>query len=74
LNEYLSDEFLERMAGMLMKHFTEKEQKLKLLMSKYEDQQQAETDAIKKNFKIEKDKLDQIKDQLTEEQYEEMHK
>jgi len=59
---------------MLMKHFTEKEQKLKLLMSKYEDQQQAETDAIKKNFKIEKDKLDQIKDQLTEEQYEEMHK
>lgn len=62
LNEYLSDQFLERMSGLLMKHFTEKEQKLKLLLTKYGDQQQAETDAIKKNFKIEKEKLDQIKD------------
>lgn len=25
LNEYLSDQFLERMAGLLMKQFTEKE-------------------------------------------------
>jgi len=25
LNEYLSDQFLERMSGLLMKHFTEKE-------------------------------------------------
>ena len=58
LNEYLSDQFLERMSGLLMKHFTEKEQKLKLLLAKYGDQQQAETDAIKKNFKIEKEKLD----------------
>lgn len=38
LNEYLSDQFLERMSGLLMKQFTEKEQLLKLLMQKYMDQ------------------------------------
>lgn len=38
LNEYLSDQFLERMSGLLMKQFTEKEQLLRLLMQKYADQ------------------------------------
>jgi len=37
LNEYLSDEFLERMSNLLMKQFTEKEQLLKLLLNKYSE-------------------------------------
>jgi len=38
LNEYLSDQFLERSAGIMGKQFTEKEQMLKLLNQKYMDQ------------------------------------
>lgn len=74
LNEFLSDQFLERMSGLLMKQFTEKEQMLKLLLNKYADQQHAETEAIKANFDIEKDKLNAIKDQLSDEQSVEMRK
>lgn len=74
LNEYLSDQFLERMAGLLMKQFSEKEQLLKLLLQKYADQQHAETDAIKKNFKIDKDKLEELKDSMSEEMYAEAAK
>lgn len=44
---------------------------LKLLLAKYADQQHAETDGIKKNFKIEKDKLQDMKDSLPEAAYEE---
>jgi len=62
LNEYLSDQFLERMAGLLMKQFTEKEQLLKLLLQKYSDQEHAETNAIKTNFKIDMEKLAEMKD------------
>jgi len=69
LNEYLSDQFLERMAGLLMKQFTEKEQMLKLLLQKYSDQQHAETNAIKTNFKIDKEKLEELKDSMPEQAY-----
>lgn len=69
LNEYLSDQFLERLSGLLMKHFTEKEQSLKLLLQKYTDQQLAERDAIKGNFAIDYEKLNEIKDQLGEDKY-----
>lgn len=62
------------MSGLLMKQFTEKEQMLKLLLNKYADQQHAETEAIKANFDIEKDKLNAIKDQLSDEQSVEMRK
>lgn len=62
MNEYLSDQFLERMAGLLMKQFTEKEQLLKLLLQKYSDQEHAETNAIKTNFKIDMEKLAEMKD------------
>ena len=37
LNEYLSDQFLERMSNLLMKQFIEKEQLLKLLLNKYSE-------------------------------------
>lgn len=47
LNEFLSDQFLERMSGLLMKQFTEKEQLLKLMLHKYSDQMHAEEHAIK---------------------------
>jgi len=69
LNEYLSDQFLERMAGILTKQFMEKEQLLKLMLGKYSDQQHAETAAIKANFRLEKDKLDELKDEMPEEAY-----
>lgn len=69
MNEYLSDQFLERMAGLLMKQFTEKEQMLKLMLQKYSDQQHAETNAIKANFKIDKDKLEEMKDSMSEQAY-----
>jgi len=52
LNEYLQDQFLERLSGLLTKQFTEKEQMLKSLLSKYMDARLAETAAIKANFKL----------------------
>lgn len=52
-----------------MKQFTEKEQMLKLLLQKYSDQQHAETNAIKTNFKIDKAKLEEMKDQMPEQVY-----
>jgi len=60
LNEYLSDQFLERMSGLLMKQFTEKEQLLKLLSQKYLDQQSAEVDHIKNNFSLDREKLNSL--------------
>lgn len=42
---------------------------LKLLLQKYSDQTHAETDSIKKQFKIDKDKLEEIKDQMPEQAY-----
>jgi len=45
-----------------MKQFTEKEQLLKLLLQKYSDQEHAETNAIKTNFKIDMEKLAEMKD------------
>lgn len=52
-----------------MKQFTEKEQLLKLLIQKYTDQNISEASAIKKNFKIDKEKLEELKDQMPEETY-----
>lgn len=52
-----------------MKQFTEKEQMLKLLLQKYSDQQHAEQDAIKKQYKMDKDKLEELKDQMSEQSY-----
>ena len=37
LNEFLSDQFLERLSGLLTKQFLEKDQTLKNLMQKYID-------------------------------------
>jgi len=71
LNEFLSDQFLERMSGLLLKQFTEKEQLLKLLLARYSDQQHSEMDAIKKSFKIQKDGLEAIKAVLPEHLYNE---
>lgn len=62
LNEYLQDQFLERLSGLLTKQFTEKEQMIKALLSKYMEARLAETAAIKANFKIDQDKLDQLKE------------
>ena len=50
------------MSGLLMKQFTEKEQLLKLLIQKYTDQNISEASSIKKNFKIDKEKLEELKD------------
>lgn len=66
MNEFLSDQFLERMSGLLMKQFTEKEQMLKLMLAKYSDQQHAETNGVKQMFKIDKEKLEELKDQMPE--------
>ena len=60
LNEYLSDQFLERTAGIMGKQFTEKEQLLKLTNQKYMDQAAAETEAIKSQFAIDYEKLKEL--------------
>ena len=44
---------------------------LKLLLGKYSDQQHAETNAIKQNFKVDKDKLEELKDSMPEQAYRE---
>lgn len=78
LNEYLSDQFLERSAGIMGKQFTEKEQMLKLLNQKYMDQQASEADAIKAQFKIDYEKLEKLKETnpetMTQEAYLETYK
>lgn len=53
---------MERLSGLLTKQFTEKEQMIKALLSKYMEARLAETAAIKANFKIDQDKLDQLKE------------
>jgi len=42
---------------------------LKLLLAKYSDQTHAETSNIKKNFQIENEKLEEMKDQMRDESY-----
>ena len=69
LNEYLSDQFLERMSNLLMKQFTEKEQLLKLLLNKYAEQKAGEQENIKRNFAIDLEKLKSLKDHVPEETY-----
>jgi len=49
---------LERLSGLLTKQFTEKEQMIKALLSRYMEARLAETAAIKANFKLDLDKLD----------------
>lgn len=71
LNEYLSDQFMERLSALLTKQFVEKEAKLKALVNKYMDDKLAETTAVKGNFKVDYEKLEELKenDQLDETAY-----
>lgn len=57
LNEYLSDQMLERLSGLLMRQMMEKESKLKALVQKYMDEVTVETNSIRGNFKVDYDKL-----------------
>lgn len=57
------------MAGVLKQQYTEKEQQLKLMNQKYLDQEAAELNNIKEAFKLEYEKLDKMKDALTDEQH-----
>ena len=62
LNEFTSDDFLQRLSNLLMKQFLEKEAQLKLLLQKYMDQKLIEKNNIKQSFKDQYDKLNDIKD------------
>mmetsp|Transcript_7555 Transcript_7555/g.5445 ORF Transcript_7555/g.5445 Transcript_7555/m.5445 type:complete len:121 (-) Transcript_7555:1238-1600(-) len=70
----MSDQFLERLSNLMMKQFTEKEQQLKLLLQKYMDEGLSEQNAIKANFKIDYDKLNELKPEVGEKKYEELLK
>jgi uncharacterized protein YPO0396 len=71
LNEYLSDQFMERLSALLTKQFVEKEAKLKALVNKYMDDKIAETTSVKGNFRIDYEKLEELKerDQIDEDTY-----
>ena len=71
LNEFQSDQFLERLSGLLMKQLTEKESLLKLLIHKYMQERLIEVDAIKRSFIIENQDLERIKDKLGDARYQE---
>ena len=58
LNEHLADQDLERLGNLLTKQMIEKEQSLKLLLSKYADQKLAETTHVKERFRSEGKLLD----------------
>jgi hypothetical protein len=62
---------MERLSALLTKQFVEKEAKLKALVNKYMDDKLAETTAVKGNFKVDYEKLEELKenDQLDEEAY-----
>jgi len=64
LNEFLSDQSMERLSALLARQFTEKEQLLKALLQKYMDARLAEEAGIKASYLCDFDKLDQIKDRL----------
>lgn len=71
LNEYLSDQFMERLSALLTKQFVEKEAKLKALVNKYMDDKLAETTSVKGNFRVDYEKLEELKEsgQLDEDTY-----
>lgn len=71
LNEYLSDQFMERLSALLTKQFVEKEAKLKALVNKYMDDKIAETTSVKGNFRVDYEKLEELKerDQIDEDTY-----
>jgi hypothetical protein len=62
---------MERLSALLTKQFVEKEAKMKALVNKYMDDKLAETTAVKGNFKVDYDKLEELKenDQLDEAAY-----
>lgn len=64
LNEYMSDQFMERFSDLLSKQYTEKEQMLKAILQKYTDMRMAEEAGIKAQFKIDYENLEMIKDRL----------
>lgn len=43
---------------------------LRIMLQKYSEQQHDETNAIKQNFKIDKNKLDELKEAMPEQTYE----
>ena len=57
LNEYLSDQFLEQLSGLLNKQFMEKDGFLKLCLHKYMEESLTEVNAIKAQFKIDLEAL-----------------
>lgn len=69
LNEYLSDQTFERLQQLLFKQYIEKEQLLKNCLQKYSDNMLSEISAVKSNFKLDYDRLESIKDKLTEDDY-----
>lgn len=66
LNEYLSDQFLEQLSGLLNKQFIEKDGYLKQCLHKYMGDQLTEVNAIKTQFKIDYDVLQKLKEFMTE--------
>ena len=63
LNEYLADADFERFGNLLAKQLVEKEQYLKLLLSKYADQRLAESEHAKARFRHEYGLLDNLKEE-----------
>ncbi len=54
---------------MLMRHFLEKEARLKLILQRYMEQKLLEKDNLKTHFKAQYDKLKSLKNSLSEEEY-----
>lgn len=62
-NEYASDAMLKRLSNLLMKQFVEREQALKLLVQKYMDARLIEKTNIKRQFKDEHDRVQDLASQ-----------
>jgi hypothetical protein len=62
---------MERLSALLTKQFVEKEAKLKALVNKYMDDKLAETTSVKGNFRVDYEKLEELKEsgQLDENAY-----
>jgi len=62
---------MERLSALLTKQFVEKEAKLKALVNKYMDDKIAETTSVKGNFRVDYEKLEELKerDQIDEDTY-----
>lgn len=69
LNELASESFMNRLQNLLMRQFAEKDANLKLELQRFVDAKAIEKAALAAQFKAEAARLEELKDDMSEEDY-----